>query len=379
MADWHRGIRETTKQLDRTNVKILSAMWKNGPRNLLEVSRRTSIPFTSVYHRVAKLETKSDRIATLIPQVSGLGLVRVVVLVAAEPGCEEKVTVALKVLNYWRSVNRCEGAFTHISVQLVPARAMKEFRRYVKRLQELRLISKFSIMLTGEYVPNFPNFRYYNPAKNEWTFQWGDWLAALGRKATEFIEDPPRYDILADKKDMLIVRELEKNARKSFAELAPLLGISLQGVKYHYDRKLIPTGIVKYYGFEIWPYPQEVSAYHEILLNFRNSQNMNRFYSLRRDLFFVLGVSKVLRQNALLIRTYTPQTKVSSLFKFLSEMARKGYIESYSAVRENFFDRDVQTISYELFDEETGWSFDLKKYLSEVSKLARVTRVRTHK
>jgi len=59
---------------------------------------------------------------------------------------------------------------------------------------------------------------------------------------------------------MLIVRELEKDGRKSFAELAPLLGISLQGVKYHYDKKLIPTAIVKYFGFDILPYPEEVAA-----------------------------------------------------------------------------------------------------------------------
>jgi len=101
-TDWHKNIREITKQLDRTNVKILSAMWKYGPRNLLEVSRRTGIPFTSVYHRVAKLEAKSKRVASLMPQVSGLGLVRIVVLVSANPGCEDRVTAALKLPNYWR-------------------------------------------------------------------------------------------------------------------------------------------------------------------------------------------------------------------------------------------------------------------------------------
>ena len=379
LADWHKGIREITKQLDRTNVKILSAMWKYGPRNLLEVSRRTGIPFTSVYHRVAKLEVKSKRVVSLIPQVSGLGLVRMAVLVSANPGCEDKVTAALKVPNYWRSVNRCEGMFTHFSIQLVPAKFLKEFRKYVRRLQELDLVSKFTIIPTGEYVPNFPNFDHYDPAINEWTFQWGSWLSALSKKPTNKIEDPVSYEILADKKDMLIVKELEKNGRKSFADLAPLLGISLQGVKYHYDKKLIPTGIVKYFGFDVWPYPEEVSAYHEILLNFKNSQDMNRFYSLIPELFFVLGVAKVLRQNALLVRTYTLQNRVPSLFSFLSQIAQEGRVESYSAVRQNFVEREVQTISYELYEEETGWNFNLKKYLSELSRTVKVATVRSHR
>jgi len=376
LTDWHRGIREVTKQLDRTNVKILSAMWKYGPRNLLEVSRRTGIPFTSVYHRVAKLEAKSKRVAALIPQVSGLGLVRVVVLASANPGCEDKVTDALKLPNYWRFVNRCEGMFTHFSVQLVPAKFLKQFKQYVKRIQELGLITKPTIILTGEYIPNFPNFSYYNPVNNEWTFQWGNWLTAMNKKPTEMIEDPENYDIRADRKDMLIVKELEKNGRKSFAELAPLLGISLQGVKYHYDKKLVPTGIVKYFGFDVWPYPEEVSAYHEILLNFKNSQGMNRFFSLMRELFFVLGVAKVLNQNGLVVRTYTLQNRVPSLFTFLSEMAQRGHIESYSAIRQDFLDREVQTISYDLYDENNGWGFDLRKYLAELSKLARTTAIR---
>jgi len=378
LADWHKGIREITKKLDGANVKILSAMWRYGPRNLLEVSRRTGIPFTSVYHRVAKLEAKSKRVAALIPQVSRLGLVRVVVLVSANPGCEDRVTDALKLPNYWHFVNRCEGNFTHFSVQLIPAKFLKQFKQYIKRLQELGLITKPSIIPTGEYIPNFPNFSYYSPTDNEWTFKWERWLTGMSGKPREMIEDPENYDILAGKKDMLIVKELEKNGRKSFAELAPLLRISLQGVKYHYDKKLVPTGIVKYFGFDVWPYPEEVSAYHEILLNFKNSQDMNRFFSLVKELFFVLGVAKVLNQNGLVVRTYTLQNKVPSLFTFLSEMAQRGHLESYSAIRQNFVDREVQTIPYEMYDEESGWVFNLKKDQAGLSKLARTATIRRH-
>ena len=375
LADWHKGIREITKQLDQTNIKILSTMWKLGPRNLLEVSRRTGIPFTSVYHRVAKLEEKSKRVVALIPQVSKLGMVRTVVLVTASPGSEERVTAALKIPNLWRSVNRCEGTFTHLSVNVVPVKFLKHFKTYIRGLSERNLITQSKIILTGEYIPNFPDFGYYDSVSNQWTFQWGRWFAALKKKPSKMIQDPANYNMLADKKDLLIVKELEKNARTSFADIAPLLGISLQGVKYHYDKKLVPTEIVKYFGFDVWPYPEEVSAYHEVLLNFNSSLAMNRFFSLVDELFFVLGVAKVLHQNALLVRTYLLQNQISSMFALLSQMAREGVLESYSSVRQDFTGRDVQTISYELFDDEKGWTFDLKKCLSELSKLARLAPV----
>jgi DNA-binding Lrp family transcriptional regulator len=376
LADWHKGIREIIKQLDDTNVKILTAMWKYGPRNLLEVSRRTGIPFTSVYHRVAKLERKSKRVATLAPQVAQLGMMRVVVMVTASPGAEDRVTLALKLPNLWRSIDRCEGSYTHLSVHYVPVKFLSQFKRYLRRLTELKLVTQCKTILTGEYIPNFPDFGYYNPAINQWSFAWNKWLDGLKRKPSKTIEDPTGYAVCADKKDLLIVKELQKNARRSFADLAPILGISLQGVKYHFDKKLIPSGIVKYYGFDVWPYPEEVSAYHEILLEFPNKQAMNRFFSLVDELFFVLGVAKVLRQNALFVRTYTLQTQVPSLFAFLSQMARQGLLETYSSVRQSFISREAQSVSYELFEDGIGWTFDLRKRLSELSKLARTTTLR---
>jgi len=375
MADWHKRVREIAKQLDRTNIRIISAMWKLGPRNLLEVSRRTGIPFTSVYHRVAKLEEKSKRLVYLTPQLSKLGMMRVVVLVTASPGSEERVTAALKIPNLWRSINPCEGTFTHLSIQAIPVKFLRQFKTYVRRLSEIGLIRQSRVILTGEYIPNFPNFRYYDAASNKWTFQWERWLAALKKKPSRTIDDPEGYDMLVSKKDLLIVKELEKNARLSFADLAPLLGISLQGVKYHYDKKLIANGIVKYFTYDILPYPEEVSASHEILLEFTSNLAMKRFFHLIDDLFFVLGVAKVLNRNALLVRTFTLQTQLSNMFAFFSRMARKGALESYSAVRQDFNGRERQTVSYELFDDKMGWQFDLKKCLYELSRSVRAAQV----
>jgi DNA-binding Lrp family transcriptional regulator len=362
----HKGIREIIKQLDATNIKILSAMWKFGPRNLLEVSRQTGIPFTSVYHRVAKIESKSNRVASLIPQHSKLGLMRTVVLVHASPGAEERVSDALKLPNFWRSVNRCEGTFTHLSVQLIPVQFVKQFRTYLKQLVEAGLITEYKVIPTGQYVPNFPDFKYYNSVRNEWTFDWPGWSSALRNEPTRTIEDPKDYTIQASKKDILIVKELEKNARTSLADMGPLLGMSLQGVKYHFDNKLVPAGIVNQFAFDVWPYPEEVSAYHEIMLSFTSSEAMNGFF---------LGVSKVLNENALMVRTYILQNQVSNMFDFLSQLARDGILETYSSVRQDFSSREAQTISYELFDDEKGWTFDLDKCLSGLGKLPQLVTI----
>lgn len=377
LTDWHRRFREIMKQLDQTNIKIISTMWKYGPRNLLEVSRRTEIPFTSVYHRVAKLENNSKfGFVALVPKLSKLGMTRVVVLVTAAPGLEDMVTETLKIPDWWRSVQRSEGNFTHVSTNSVPAKFLGEFKTYLRRLSDLNLVTQLKIIQTGEYIPNFPSFNHYDPRLNQWTFNWKIWLSKLAKKPSRTIEDPQSYATVVDKNDLLIVKELEKNGRRSFADLAPILKMTLQGVKYHYDRKLVSNGIVDHFCYDVLPFPIEVSAYHEIQLNFTSNRAMNSFYSLIPDLFFILGVSKVLRKEALMVRSYILQNQTASMFSFLSAMARSGILETYSSVRLDLAHRETQTISNELFDTEKGWTFDLKKSLSELSKLARAETVR---
>ena len=203
-----------------------------------------------------------------------------------------------------------------------------------------------------------------------WRIPWGLWLKALSRATpSKSIDDPESYSMLVGRKDLLIVKELEKNARTTFAYLAPIVGITLQGVKYHYDKILVPNRIVQNFAFDVHPYPIEVSAYHEVMLEFTNKRNMNKFNSIIGDMFFVLGVSKVLRKNSLLIRTCILQSQLLNMFAFFSEMAKSGMLNSYSSVRLNFERRETQTISYELFDDEKGWIFDLKHALSDLRKL----------
>jgi DNA-binding Lrp family transcriptional regulator len=370
ITDTVKPVREMAKQLDLTNIKILSAMWRYGPRNLLEVSRRTGIPFTSVYHRVARLEAHSGRVAYLIPNFSKLGMTRLVVLVTARSGYEEGVRAVLKIPNWWRAIHRCEGAFTHLSVQIVPVKFLDEFNEYLRRAVKLGLITRFEIIPTGDQLPNFPNFKYYKPGANRWTIPWERWLNTLRKiRPNRTMSDPESYPSLVDKKDLLIVKELEKNGRRRYADLATILQMTLPGVKYRYDKRLIPNGIVGNFAVEVHPYPPEVSAYHEVMLEFTSASSLNKFVSLIDDLFFIIGFSKVLRKNALMVRTTILQSQLLNMFDFFSEMAKAGMLSSFSSVRLDFSAMETQTISYELFDDEKGWTFDLDRCISELRHL----------
>lgn len=365
-----RWFREVLKRLDPTNIKILSTMAKVGPRNLLEVSRLTGIPFTTVYHRIAQIESASRQVVHLLPNVSRLGMTRIMLLVAAKPGLEDLVTQALKIPNYWRTVERCEGAFTHHSIQIIPHKFLKEFREYVSTMKAKNLIKSFRMVETGDTFPIFPDFSSYECSSGEWVFDWNDWLDAVKSGApVEEINDPRGDPIAVDLVDLEMLSYLDQNGRMKFTEIAEKLNVSPQSVKYRYDNKLAPAGVVGTFDFLVLPYPAEIASWHEFMLEFPDETAMNRFFSVAKRLFFIHHVVKAFRKNALLVRTRIVGSQVENMFTFFAEMVNAGQLTTYSAVRLNMGSRTKQTISTELFDPESGWQWDVYKNLLELNKL----------
>jgi len=363
-------VREALKQLDPTNIKILSTMARVGPRNLLEVSRLTGIPSATVHNRVAQMESKTDEIVYLLANVARLGMTRVVVLMAAKPGLEDLVTHALKIPNYWRIIGRCEGAFTHHSIQTIPTKYLKEFREYISTMRAKNLINAYRIVETGGTFSIFPDFSSYRCSSGEWVFDWEGWLNALkNAEPAEAIKDPRRDPIEVEKIDLQIIASLEDDGRMKFSDIAEKCGCSPQTVKYHYDNKLVPSDIVSTFDFFVFPFPLETSSWHEFMLEFPDAASMNRFVTVAKKLFFIHQLVKALRKNTLIVRTRIMDSQVENMFTFFSEMVNAGQLTSYSAVRLNMTTRLTQSISYDFFDPVSGWKWDLYKNLLELNKL----------
>jgi DNA-binding Lrp family transcriptional regulator len=368
--NYYSRLFEAFSLLDSLNTKIVGCMADIGPRNLLEVSRRTGIPFTTVYHRVSKLEGRVGKVAEVIPSFSKLGLTVLVVIGKAAPGDEERLTEGLKLPNYWWSLTRCEGGFTHHSVHCVPVEHLASFNRYLRQLSHSGLVDNLEVIRVGDSLPLSLDFRYYDTVEQTWRFAWDKWFEKLMRqKAVRRIDDPTNYTRVVNRHDLLIVKELQKNGRITLAALAPVMGMTLPGVKYHYDR-LRARGVCKHFSIEVLPYPIEVSAFYDIMLDFPSNERMNRFFSFINNLFFFVDVTKVIGKNSLLLRAYIPETQVSNMFQFLSELTRKKMLISNSALRLRFETRLRQTISYELFDEKKGWVFDYAKCMTALKKIA---------
>jgi hypothetical protein len=134
----------------------------------------------------------------------------------------------------------------------------------------------------------------------------------------------------------------------------------------------VPSGVATYFQFKLHPFPTEVSAYHEIMLELNSKKDLDKFFSLIPRLFFVLGAAKVLRQNTLMLETWMSSSQLYRLFDFLSHLAKVAFLKSYSSVRMDFASRQTQSISDELYDDEKGWNVDFEKCSAELSITERV-------
>src|SRR4029077_2611435 len=56
-SEWYAKLHRTMSLLDEENIKILETMKQHGPRNLQQISRKSKLPYTTVYGRVAKLQS----------------------------------------------------------------------------------------------------------------------------------------------------------------------------------------------------------------------------------------------------------------------------------------------------------------------------------
>jgi DNA-binding Lrp family transcriptional regulator len=362
--------------LDDANIRIIKMMHKIGPRNLLEVARAAGLPPTSVYDRARKLEERVKALSAANPDHSKLGLKKCITLVESSPGMEDYVTEALAVPNYWKTVMRCEGGFTHYALHAIPSDRTKEFEKYMAETERAGLVRKYEAVWVTDYHYAFPNFRLYDPANRSWSFEWDRWSHLVKEKrSAKAICDPPCYSIEADRTDLLILAALEINARTKFSEISKLLGITLQAVKHRYDKRIIPRGLVKEFIINVFPYPTELSDLYEVLLTFEDEEGMNAFFGVSEEMFPIQRTVKVLGERKLSVRTYSPRSETERLFTMLSGLARAGVVSDYSAVRVRPETQSWQTISAELFDDETGWKYALSQHLATLDSIVQNAKV----
>ena len=356
--------------LDGENIKIISAMKKFGPRNLQHISRKSKVPYPTVYTRVNKLEADKLLHTWVYPDYSKIGMSRAVLLVTPAYGRELLAKEALKIPGYWIRIIRCTGEVNgYYSLHAIPTEHRQDFEHYAEQLVTSGLVSDYRILWLGEFTSTIPNFEYFEAKKKAWKFNWASWLKTFVDQApSPKIEqvEPPKTSF--DKNDLLILKELNKDARTKLSEFAKLIGITLPAAKYRYDN-LVRKGLVKDWVVNILPYPPETSDLIELRLDFRDESLLVANERILPRLPFILDWSRVRASNSITTRAFLQRSEVNNLITLLSALVRRNILERFSMLHLDVMTIESQTFSYEYFEDATGWHYDNREYIGSLRKL----------
>ena len=368
-ADYYARLHRVMSLLDEENIKILKTMKEYGPRNLQQISRKSKLPYSTVYARVSKLQSLNALITWAHPCYSRIGLARATVLAKPFPGKEFLTRDALAFPGYWLRIIRCTGEPNgYYSLHAVPSENQQDFHNYLDQLVSRGVMKDYHIFWVEESYSPLPNFDYYDPKERKWKFEWKEWQRALRSEKNPETKRMTFKESVFDKKDLIILKELHKDARITLADLSKMLGMTLPATKYRFDR-LIEEGFVADNVIQVLPFTPEVSDLCEFRLDFTDDGIMKSAEDVFSRTSFALTITPIRGLNSIALRVYIPRQEMNNLLGFLSTLVRDDVLANYSFVQLDPATQQSQGFSYKTYEDETGWKYDNRVYLEEVSTM----------
>lgn len=368
--DYFERLHRAQSLLDEENIKIIRTMKEEGPRNLQNIARASKIPYTTVYSRVTKLEREGLLSTRIHPNYSRIGLTQANVYATPFPGRELLAREALKIPDFWLKMARCIGECNgYFFTMAIPSANSRDFEEYLDQLVARGIIRNVRISWLGESVSPVPNFDYYDLSKKAWKFEWKDWLNLFKRKDRHTTKSLKKATVSGyDKRDLIILKELYKNARITLAHLAKMLSITLPAAKYRFEG-LLDKGLIEDYIINILPFAPDVSDLSELRLDIRDEGMVKNIENGLTDLPFVLTYAPIKGLNSITARVYVPRVELNNLFTFLSDLVKQDVLTSYSYLQLDAMTLQAQTFSYGQYTDGSGWKYDNRKYLDQVENL----------
>jgi len=210
-----------------------------------------------------------------------------------------------------------------------------------------------------------------------WSLQWDNWIEEIKNEQTELpytLIEPKDFPILGDDIDVLMLKELEKDATIKIAKLAEMFKISPQLARYHFHEHLIGKGLIESYEVTAFHFGRETSDFCFFIFSFDSYEKLAKFVSSLLDKPFAKTLGKIFGKNALYGYIYLPRSEFGNFLKALSKLIKTGFLESYRYVIQDFENTSRQTISYEYF-KNGSWTYDHKEHMESLRNMVRKVRL----
>jgi DNA-binding Lrp family transcriptional regulator len=360
------------------DLRVLEGLAEYGPRNISEVARKLGIPAETLRKKVKRLSSQIFLRTNVNIYHTSLGLKKAVVFAEAISGYEDLLLDCLKQNGFWIFLGRCYGMFEGcVGIFTIPKDYLSEFEQFLNQIKRLGVAKNVEVFWSTCFHSVHSRCNWFDKRLKYWNFQWDNWIKETKNEKTKLpytLVDPKDFPILGDEIDILMLKELEKNATIKTARLAEMLKISPQLARYHFHEHLVGRGLIESFEVSAFHFGRETSDFYFFIFSFDNHEKLAKFASSLLDKPIAKALGKILGKNALYGYIYLPRSEFRNFLKALSKLVKTGFLESYRYVIQDLENSSRQTISYEYF-KNGSWIYDHKKHMENLQNMVRNVRL----
>ncbi len=360
------------RQLQFTDLRILEGLAEYGPRNVTEVARKLGMHAETLRKKLKRLHSQNFLRLNVNVYHTNIGLKKAVVFAEAISGYEDLLSNCLKQNEFWIAVTRCYGMFEGcVGIYTIPKDHCEEFENFIDEIKKLEVARSIRVFWSTCFHSVYSRCNWFDQKIGTWSFQWNDWINEIESEQTKLpytLVDPKEFPLLGDKIDVLMLKELEKDATISLVSLANMLKISPQLARYHYQRHLVEKGLIESFQVTAFYFGRATSDFFFFIFEFDNFEKLAKFASSLLDKPFVRALGKILNENALYGYLYLPRAEFRKFLGTLSKLIRNGFMQSYRYVIQDLTKSSRATIPYQSF-KDGMWVYDHDRYINNLQDL----------
>lgn len=358
--------------LDPVNAKILVGLGRHDPRNRSLIAKSANLPTSTVAFRFKKLVKEHSLEIFAHLAWNKLGLARAFVMADVLPGRWKISWKVLENFDYLTYLTRCSGRIQGcLATFAIPAEHKNGLKDYLDEAVRLQIVSHYLLFWITNPSDVRPNFNWFDFEKKKWIFKWKEWIQEILDASEDLsarLADPKSYPIMVDKKDLIMLRELEQNGIASFRKLARVVGIEPSSVAYRYWKHLTERELIIGHRIGVSPYPYELTDYHTFAIEFEDEKALAKFTNCLHDKPFIVNYSKVIGHPSIIINTCTPKFKFLNLIEALDTLTELRIIKNFFNVTLNIAQTKDNPLPCELF-KDGAWTYNHKKNLERLRRI----------
>ena len=361
--------------LDLLDAKILTCLDRCGPRNISAIARKVGIPKETARRRVERLVSRFFVEFLLSVYHTYLGLKKAFVFADAVPGYEDALFDCMKTNDFWlyvgRYYGRREGCY---AIYALPVNHLGEFDEFVHELEKTQATQNVQVVWSTCLQTVNATENWFDPDSGGWVLKWDEWVEEISNEGTELpptLVEPKEYPIKADDIDVVILAKLEADSTRQLKDIAEIVGLTPEAVQYRYHNHILKRGLIEKSQVFFPRFDTAISDFYVFIFKFDSEVKTARFASSLLDKPFVYGLGKLFGEHALIAHIYLPRQEFRGFMEVLSKLVRRGLIDNYEYLIEDFRRRQGQTISYEYF-KDGAWIYNHQKHIEDLNKIDRL-------